>query len=512
MKLKKVFLTSTLLVIVNLAYTQSGNYVYKVFDKNLKLFKTFYGKDGSPELSDFAVFVSEDNKSHIYYLDGKVKKDLPYINLEPNNSYIKAFVKKTDSWSTLKGLLDKNGNQILPCIFGNIGFVGNDLVDVEDAITEKKGYYDLKGNEVIKPQYNYVSQFVSGVAKVKGANDKNICINKKNEIVVCKFEIYGLIAEEKRDSLLYYNKTGKRMFALPNHRNLAGEFINGKAFMYDRYYGGRYFIININGEVIKELKIDNGDDYYSYTKGGLLEFVKHNKNNSDDYARGINDMEGNEILAPVYDFIKVVDNSQNRFIVAKKNVNGYDLIDKKGKVLLHSPNYISASGNGNYLTIEENKTDENTITKKVEPVKPIKEKTEKPSLEKEVKKTIAKETNKEPVKKNENVSFFNVEFLEELAKIDASSLETFFANKGIKDIKANGYLENNINYNSVSIIEKDIDYIVLKQSTQNHFKNELEIRTLSSKLSNFLKDKYYSIAETSGNYTGISVGKPIYKY
>jgi hypothetical protein len=366
--MKKLFLCAVILWTAT-ANAQTAQYVYRILDKNLKPIKTFYGDDPDAKFNGDALTVRkalENNvASSIFFLDGTEKVDLPFSKIEPNfwnKNYFLTFNEGSGS-KRIYGLLDPKGNQILSNTFGSIYGITDGLViaSVDDLFYD---YYDVKSGKIaVSLKYRYLGEFINGVAFARDANNNEIYINKKGEKTEEPNQIFDkLYIKKADDSLVYYSSSNnKRLFATHKYAKMqGGAFVNGKALLINsqNYPNSEYFIVNDKG-VISKLPQNYGD-YYEYEKGSLIYFSYE----QSKYKIGICNTDGNKILTPGYEKLKAADFSQNRFIVSQKDIEGQELVDKKGNVLIKAFR-IETADNGSYLVIEKNgiSTDGNTITK-----------------------------------------------------------------------------------------------------------------------------------------------------
>lgn len=62
-----------------------------------------------------------------------------------------------------EGLIDEEGNEILPCIYDKVR-IENDCIRL--CIDEKWGYADFTGKVIVKPTYNFIERFTDETARV----------------------------------------------------------------------------------------------------------------------------------------------------------------------------------------------------------------------------------------------------------------------------------------------------------------------------------------------------------
>lgn len=77
-----------------------------------------------------------------------------------------------DEYGTLCGLIDYNGNTVIPVEHTAIYGISNGIISAQKAY-DQCGYYDLFGNELCEFKYRMVSQFSDGLAFASGADGDN---------------------------------------------------------------------------------------------------------------------------------------------------------------------------------------------------------------------------------------------------------------------------------------------------------------------------------------------------
>ena len=188
------------------------------------------------------------------------------------------------------------------------------LVRVEKS--ERYGYIDKTGKEVIPYIYDFADSFHEGLAAVK-KNGKWGYINKMGEMVIPRIYDHadsfheGLAKVEKNGKYGYIDKMGKEVIPC----------------IYDSIYprdglalvkrGGKYGYIDRMGKEVIPCVYDS-----EYSRDGLIWLLKGGKWGSVDKM-------GKEITPFIYDFIDTVV-SWNDLTTVKKN-GKYGFADEKGK-------------------------------------------------------------------------------------------------------------------------------------------------------------------------------------
>ena len=242
------------------------------------------------------------------------------------------------------GLIDENGNQILPCEYydSSIHFWNRKKDYFTACKGDKYGVVD-KNNDIIIPfEYNYICRcFNKGkykncsVAKYNGAEG---IINKKNKIIV-PFE-YEYIKAMSDDTFLICKKYGEGESIVDNNFNQ----ISDKKFLsidigYD-YITTDYFIASLDDENKEGLidKFGNTIIDFKYKDLSMIE-NPHNKSDFYLYAKndydkcGIIDIEENVIVPFEYDYDPAIEIDNDYSAPMAKN-GKYGIINIKTNEIL----------------------------------------------------------------------------------------------------------------------------------------------------------------------------------
>jgi len=125
--------------------------------------------------SIYPKIIKSGNKYFIVDKDGEPINKTPYEcidNKEIGFSNELIDVKLNGKW----GFIDKNGHQIIPCIYDEVHPFFDGLAGV--LRTEYWGFIDTKGNEIVPFIYNEVGAFANGIASV-AMNENNGYINRE---------------------------------------------------------------------------------------------------------------------------------------------------------------------------------------------------------------------------------------------------------------------------------------------------------------------------------------------
>jgi hypothetical protein len=202
---------------------------------------------------------------------------LPYLGIAQGKyDYIEGFSAGIrgfkDGFSVVikngkRGLIDKNGLEILPCIYDNY-FYGFKYGLLKVEKNNKWGYVNTKGEEVIPIVYDVdgCSDFFNNIAVVK-INGKYGCINTKGKIIISP--IYDHLDYYSDNGLIEYELNGKSGMidtlgnkVVSNHYERIGSgwdtFIEGFAVVTKN---GKKGYINTNGEETIKCVYDDAIDF-----------------------------------------------------------------------------------------------------------------------------------------------------------------------------------------------------------------------------------------------------------
>ena len=267
------------------------------------------------------------------------------------------------------GLINRDGVEIIPCIYSNVNYPTDSLILVQkdtlcgyfdtlgnpriplkyraasafneglavvaeyvDSSAVAYGFIDHFGNTVIKPQYQYAFPFYEGVAVVK-AYDRYGMINRKNEVVFpIKYEILTsmfdghLFAGDDNGLALYNNKF--QQLTEPVYTQLDGKSEDRILVMRN----GKYGYLDPDGKEIIPCQFDRAGLF----KDGRTYVAKGDK-------WGIIDRSGKAILPIEYD------NSGHRAeayiyhdglaLIQKNGLYGY--VDIEGRPVIY-PSFSNA--------------------------------------------------------------------------------------------------------------------------------------------------------------------------
>ena len=223
----------------------------------------------------------------------------------------------------------------------------------------KYGFIDTSGNERIKCQYKYVSEFKFGkamVAKGGGYYNEGIIDTTGKEIIPCKYlflkrshPCFGVTTPDLDKDFIVEQKGGYGKIyndgtvAFPCIYSNEIEFENGYATV---GIHGKYGIINEQGKVIIPLKYLR--DFNNFHEG-LVGLGK--KNDSGRYVFGFLDTLNQEVVPFEYDGAEYF--SEGLAAVCKGKLWGY--INKKGEVVINYQFDEAGEFENGYAFVKHNK-------------------------------------------------------------------------------------------------------------------------------------------------------------
>ena len=269
----------------------------------------------------------------LYTIKGEILPDSYY-------SYVSMFdgdycIVKRDSY---EGLIDKNGVEIIPCIYNWVGCWEDGssplfrngyckvMIEREDIseyryINEKGEVFRLKNGEYEPCYYDWIYQIKDGLRKVEKNSTFGYIDSSDTELIPCRYQYVGDFCQglcEVREFGIcgIVNLNGEVILPCNNRR--VSIFSNGIcAVMKDDLFG----FINSKGETILPCKLEY-DDIIDYAEG--LYIVER------DGWYGLINVKGEEIVPCYYISISILRNGL--FAVKREDLFGF--IDSKGETIL----------------------------------------------------------------------------------------------------------------------------------------------------------------------------------
>ncbi len=263
--------------------------------------------------------------------------DLAQVTVKDNLSYhyasaYNAYVHVSDGKK--HGLLDCDGNEVIPVIYDSLKFVSNDLVAVGQNLdnnvktgekntgVDKYGLMDLNGNWVVPLRYNRIDPFYEDMAAV-------YLDNKSGSVDSMKLGFIDRTGKEVIPPIYVAALAGledwpDEFITFPHHTIRAG-FSDGVVRVWK---DGVTYILDKQGQVLLTKNVSAG-----FCDGRALVHVF--SGNSYNFKSGYMDKQGNMVIPAIYD--EAHDFSEGYAIVGKRDSSGkirYGAIDQAGNVVV----------------------------------------------------------------------------------------------------------------------------------------------------------------------------------
>lgn len=270
------------------------------------------------------------------YIDWNGNKTSEFIYDDTNNyenGYAKVGIYKGKELKY--GVIDLDGNQIVPCIYEDIYM---DLSEYDSFLVQEKDskYLINKDNSKIAEYIgDYTLKFVdlNELTNIGEIDTENVYFSKDYILIYGNNGKYGIFTKEG-------NKISD--FIYDNFESISSQYL----FLVEEA-GKRYVIddkLNIifNAEVIEK----NGIVMDSI-ENGRIKIKKNNK-------YGIADFKGNIIIEPEYDNLSIKTAEKGYFSVEKNNM--YGVIDLNGNEIIKCSKKYKTDfiGNGKYFVVQKN--------------------------------------------------------------------------------------------------------------------------------------------------------------
>lgn len=168
------------------------------------------------------------------------------------------------------------------------------VVSVGSGDNEKFGFIKNNGEEIIKPSYDYATNFVDNKAIVT-LDNKTMIINPKNEILFT-FPTMMFSASTYSEDMLVVEYEGKYTYLDDNFQkqnvsfDYAGSFVNGYAVVGNIVDGAmKYGLIDKSMNMIIDIQFDFLDNYYD----GYLRCATAINAKNNEYAYSFINLKGN---------------------------------------------------------------------------------------------------------------------------------------------------------------------------------------------------------------------------
>lgn len=212
------------------------------------------------------IIANQSGQKVIYNMNGKVLAGKDYDEKHPANAYF-IRVNKGDK----KGLMDKNGNEIVPCEYKYVYTLQVSEGIASYQVDKKYGYIDTNGRIILPPEYDWCIRFHNGFGTIEKDN-KDGFVNSKGKIItplkyvgVRDFESgFAEVRESYMNDFFDYIDTNGRELIAP-YKVKAEKKTTGKGQVLLSNTERFELKSNINGKSFK-LHIALPKDYYKTNK------------------------------------------------------------------------------------------------------------------------------------------------------------------------------------------------------------------------------------------------------
>jgi hypothetical protein len=368
---------------VKLIIDKNGNQLY-YDDIGIKYDNVFYKGD-----NNYLFYTNKDNVLECYLFNGKnmvqlfkmdlVKYAIPLVHKDVDEDILIGFVEHKDNDLYIYNL-DNTGMIVLK----NASMIGDKFdnhiyyVNDKDYIIIKKdnkyGVTNLEGKEIISNKYDDMYSLGKGDFIVKKDNKFGIINNKEEIIIPTKYKIIkwfkeGLLIGDNKLSIYdtKYNKISNNDI----ETNITDYNIREDHSLYMYKDGDIYIVLNNYKEDLNDYVYDSHKMYIYKNnkfniveeKGFSLEHVKYSYKDKEltiynDSYREIKNININlNNIIDIYNigsnkyYIEYKDNNKTRSIVIDDD--GKEL-DKYGKIVLFSKDYVGYKNKNNFLIVSKN--------------------------------------------------------------------------------------------------------------------------------------------------------------
>lgn len=344
--------------------------------------------DDVKTISNNLIPVKKDNKWSLYSFSSRseIAQKYDYIG-NFSDGFATVFNGQTneygDPYMGKYGLINREGNLIMPLIYEKIEYFNNDLVRIKQE--GLWGYADSLGNIIIKCMYLFASDFMDEKAYVYKNN--LFCTIDKEGNLIEKVDYGSKDENENGVKIIYVGGMDAYGYIDSYAENCRFGLMNsdGKIILPVIYKYIEYYNENLYSICIEKVSKDGSSTERKYgfvdKKGKMLLKPKYNRVEylNEDMGKvflGETDINGTplkgkyglingsckEIVPVKYDFIELVNDSIYKIFVGELNEYSnpskgkYGLIDKSGKVIIE-PLYDLIIFDSDYLRIYSGTTD-----------------------------------------------------------------------------------------------------------------------------------------------------------
>lgn len=203
------------------------------------------------------------------------------------------------------------------------------------VLNKKAGYIDVKGNFVIKPQFEIAMQFSEGLAYVS-QNGKQGYIDKSGQFVIlpiyysCNsfYDGYALVKDTVTSKGFFINKSGEAKLAGRNF--LISEYREGLVNCSDNK--GNWGFIDINGNTVMDFHYKSTRPFYEEKAAMIPKKEMNGKPNQKEKVGFINH-RGEVIIPPIFEGgdIKF---SDGLCAIWDRDKDTFGYIDSKGEMVI----------------------------------------------------------------------------------------------------------------------------------------------------------------------------------
>lgn len=235
-----------------------------------------------------------------------------------------AKVHKEQDGKILYGLINKQGQFVLPCKYNRIGTLSDGLIAIED-INYKCGYADVRGTVVVPCQYEKVGYYSEGLGRItKG--DSCAYINREGEIIIPYFKAYdaesfknGIAAIEKQKRQTYFiDKQGNVVIPQRDYRCYG---CSEGLYIVRSKEGSKYGLMDAKGTMVATM------EYYSmepFSEG--LSAVGE----SQSHKFGFIDTKGSIVVPLQFESV----NNFSEGLAAVRKERKWGFINKTGQIVI----------------------------------------------------------------------------------------------------------------------------------------------------------------------------------
>ncbi|MBR3696957.1 MAG: WG repeat-containing protein [Clostridia bacterium] len=314
-------------IIESLYIDINGNEFYKSSSKNnWKETPYFYQNRAS------AYSISLDKEGYIDWNENKTSEFIYEYTDDYQNGYAKVGI--FDKEELKYGVIDLDGNQVIPCMYKNIDMrdCDFDIFYVED--NNNTYIINNKNIKIIEFLENDKIKFLNlnELTDIQEIDIENVAFSKDYILICGENGKYGFFTKEGEQ---------KCSFKYDSFKSISSQYL----FLVEE--SGKRYVIDDNLNIVFNTEIfDEKGIEINSIENGRIRIEKDNK-------YGIADLNGNIIIEPKYDAISIQTAKKGYFSIEKDNK--YGLMDLNGNDIIKlSRKYKSPIlGNGEFFVVEK---------------------------------------------------------------------------------------------------------------------------------------------------------------